>query len=86
MSSCHHASIRACPAHRPDSARRGSVLLLTLALITVMVVFSFGFLRTMQLSREVSQPQRQQELADLAAQMGLQHAIAVDLSEYAMPN
>jgi hypothetical protein len=69
---------------RSSSARRGNVLLLMLGLITVMVVFAYAFLRSMQMSREVSQPLRQQKLADLAAEMGLQHAIAVSLHEYAM--
>jgi hypothetical protein len=65
-------------------SRRGNILLLMLGLITVMLVFSFSFLRSMQMSRSGSQLQRQQQLADLAAQMGLQHAVAVALHEYAM--
>ena len=64
--------------------RRGSILLMTLGLVTVMLVFAFGFLRSMQMSRDVSQAQRQQKLAELAAKMGVEHAIAVSLHEYAM--
>ena len=71
-------------ASAASPTRSGNILLLMLALITVMIVFAFGFLRSMQMAREAAQPQRQQKLADLAAQMGLQHAIAVDLHEYAM--
>lgn len=66
------------------AARRANVLLMMLGLITVMVVFAFSFLRSMQQSRETSQILRQQKLADLAADMGLQHALAVCLHEYGM--
>lgn len=70
----------------PISARQGNVLLLMLGMITVMVVFAYAFLRNTQISLGISQSQRQQKLANLAAEMGLQHAIAVSLHEYAMVN
>jgi hypothetical protein len=67
-----------------SALRRGNVLLLMLGLITVMVVFAYAFLRSMQMSRAISQEQRQRQLATRAAEMGLQHAIAVCLHEYGM--
>jgi hypothetical protein len=66
--------------------QRGNILLLMLGIIVVMLVFSYGFLRSMQMSTGASLSYRQQQLADLAATMGLQHAIAVSLHEYAMVN
>lgn len=74
----------ALAANARPAGRHGSILLMTLGLVTVMLVFAFGFLRSMQMSRDVSQAQRQQKLADLAARMGVEHAIAVNLHEYAM--
>lgn len=74
------------PAHHAASVRDGNILLLMIGIITVMLVFAFGFLRSMQMVRGTSQAQRQQKLATLAAEMGMQHAIAVSLHEYAMSN
>ncbi|MBN8524298.1 MAG: hypothetical protein J0M02_03060 [Planctomycetes bacterium] len=68
------------------AGRDGNILLLMIGIITVMLVFAFGFLRSMQMARGTSQTQRQQKLAALAAEMGMQHAIAVSLHEYAMAN
>lgn len=69
---------------RRSRLRDGNILLLLIGIITVMLAFSFGFLRSMQLARSGAQLQRQQKLADLAASMGQQHALAVTLHEYAM--
>lgn len=65
-------------------ARQGTVLLFVLGLITVMLVTAFGFLRNMQMACGTQQSQRRSELARQAAEMGMQHAIAVCLHEYAM--
>lgn len=79
----HPCTVR-MKGNTPALARSGNVLLLMLGLITVMVIFAYSFLRSMQQSREGSQLLRQQKLANLAADMGLQHAIAVCLHEYGM--
>lgn len=74
------------PFHRGlRGARRGTVLLFVLGLITVMLVTAFGFLRNMQMACGTQQGQRRDELSRLAAEMGMQHAIAICLHEYAMP-
>lgn len=65
---------------------QGTVLLFLIGLITVMLITAFAFLRNVQISRGTVQSQRKEELARLAAEMGMQHAIAVCLHEYAMPN
>lgn len=62
----------------------GNVLLLMIGIITVMLVFAFGFLRSVQMARGSAQVQRQQRLAGLAAEMGVEHAVAVCLHGYAM--
>lgn len=69
------------------TSRRGSILiLLLLSIITIAVVIAFGFLRSMQMSRSITLVQRKDDLARLAAEMGLQHALAVCIDEYAMPS
>ncbi len=64
--------------------RQGTVLLFVLGLITVMLVTALGFLRSMQTACGTLQSQRRDELSRQAAEMGMQHAIAVCLHEYAM--
>jgi hypothetical protein len=70
----------------PSFPRCGSVLLFMIAVMTVMLIVAFAFVRTMQMTRGTSSIQRRDDLAHLAAEMGMQHAIAVALHEYAMPS
>lgn len=65
--------------------RQGSILLLLMmSVIMIMIVVAFGFMRAMQMSRGTTQVQRKDDLARLAAEMGMQHAIAVCTRSYAM--
>lgn len=66
-------------------SRSGMVFLFVLGLLTVMIVFAFGFLRTMQNERGNLFVQRKDDLARLAAEMGMSHAIAVCTQEYLQP-
>jgi hypothetical protein len=66
------------------SHRHGSILLFMLGLLTVMLVIAFAFVTTMQMARETAKLPRRQSLARLAAEMGMQHAIAVCQQGYAM--
>ncbi len=68
----------------PTMPRHGTILLIMLGLIMVMIMVAFGFVRSMQISRGTIQMQHKDELASLAADMGMSHAIAVCMQEYAM--
>jgi hypothetical protein len=69
---------------QPATPRHGTVLLFLLGLITVMLVVAFAFARNMQMAGESMHSQRREELSRHAAEMGLQHAMAVCMREYAM--
>jgi hypothetical protein len=62
----------------------GTVLLFMIGLMTVMLVLAFAYVSTIQVAHDTSQFQRQKMLARLAADMGMQHAIAVCMHEYTM--
>lgn len=62
--------------------RTGMVFIFVLGLLTVMIVVAFGFLKSMQSERGNLYVQRKDELARLAAEMGLSHAISVCNQEY----
>ncbi len=67
--------------------RRGSIIMLLLmSVIMIMLVIAFSFLRSMQMSRGATLVQRKDDLARLAAEMGMQHAASVCLHAYAMSN
>ncbi len=75
----------AAPGSRSHGrSRQASVLLFLMGLTTIMLVIAFSFLRSMQMSRGTSLVQRKDDLARLAADMGMQHAMTVCLHEYAM--
>lgn len=66
--------------------RQGSILLFLIGLTTIMLVIAFAFLRSMQMARGTTLVQRKDDLARLAAEMGMQHAMAVCMHEYGMAN
>lgn len=63
--------------------RRASILIFLLGLTTVMVVVAFGLMRSLQWTEGANLSVRKHELARHAAEMGVQHGIAVCLHEFA---
>ena len=66
--------------------RQGTILMFLVGLITILLIVAYAFVRNMQISAGSMQNQHKQELSRLAAEMGMQHAMAVCLHDYAMPN
>ena len=63
---------------------RASILIFLLGLTTVMVVVAFGLLRSLQWTEGANISVRKSELARHAAEMGIQHGLAVCLHGFAM--
>lgn len=70
--------------HLRSHTRAGTILIFVVGLTTVMIAIAFGLLRSMQIDQGSSVTQRKDALSRLAAEMGVQHATAVCLHEYAM--
>lgn len=66
--------------------RSASVLLFLMGLMAVMLVVAYVFVSNVQMAQETRRSGVRHELAARAAEMGMQHAIAVCMQGYAMPS
>lgn len=69
--------------HALAHARRGSFLLVCLALMSLMVILGFAMLRSIQLNEDASTATQRVALTEAAARTGLEHAVEQILADYA---